>query len=129
MIPRPLDAPPAPPESDEPARLAQAVADLRIKHVVITAVARDDLPDEGAGHFAACLRAVRNKVPSATIEVLPADLHARPECIVTVCDAEPDVFNHNIETVERLAPEIRPQASYQRSLEVLRLVRNTDLTC
>ncbi|NLX12819.1 MAG: lipoyl synthase [Phycisphaerales bacterium] len=112
---------PAPPEPDEPQRLADAAAELGLKHVVITSVARDDLPDEGAGHFAACIRAVRDRLPSAVIEVLPADFHARPECIATVCAAEPDIFNHNLETVERLTPVIRPQAKYRRSLETLRL--------
>ncbi len=112
---------PASPEPDEPQRLATAAAELGLRHVVITAVARDDLPDEGAGHFVACIRAVRERLPSATIEVLPADLHARPECIAMVCDAAPDIFNHNLETVERLTPDVRPQANYRRSLETLRL--------
>ncbi len=115
---------PEPPVADEPARLAEAVARLGLRHVVITAVARDDLADEGAGHFAACIRAVREQSPTAAIEVLPADFHARPECVATVCDARPDVFNHNLETVERLTPIVRPQAKYQRSLEVLRMVRS-----
>lgn len=114
---------PEPPAADEPQRLADAVSELQLKHVVITAVARDDLPDEGAGHFAACVRAVRRRLPEATIEVLPADFHARRECIATLCDANPDVYNHNIETVERLTPIVRPQARYHRSLEVLRLVK------
>lgn len=117
---------PEPPAADEPDRLAEAVARLGLRHVVITAVARDDLADEGAGHFAACIRAVRARAPEATIEVLPADFHARPECIATVCDARPDVFNHNIETVERLTPIVRPQAKYRRSLDVLRLVKSHD---
>lgn len=114
---------PDPPAADEPQRLADAVAELNLRHVVITAVARDDLPDEGAGHFAACVRAVRGRLPEATIEVLPADFHARQECVATLCDAKPDVYNHNIETVERLTPDVRPQAKYRRSLEVLRLVK------
>jgi lipoic acid synthetase len=114
---------PDPPEADEPGRLAEAVAELGLRHVVITAVARDDLDDEGAGQFAACIRAVRERTPSATIEVLPADMHARRDCIETICNAGPDVFNHNLETVERLTPIVRPQAKYRRSLEVLRLVK------
>lgn len=114
---------PEPPAADEPQRLAQAVARLGLRHVVITAVARDDLEDEGAGQFAACVRAIRDRVPEASIEVLPADLHARPECIALICDARPEVFNHNLETVERLTPIIRPQGKYRRSLEVLRLVK------
>lgn len=114
---------PAPPAEDEPQRLAEAVAALDLRHVVITAVARDDLPDEGAGHFAACVDAVRSERSRATIEVLPADFHARTECIAVLCDAEPDVYNHNIETVERLSPVVRPQAKYRRSLDVLRRVK------
>ena len=114
---------PAPPEPDEPDRLAEAVAELNLKHVVITAVARDDLPDEGAGHFAACVGAVRERLPESTIEVLPADFHARPECIHALCDAGPDVYNHNIETVERLTPVVRRQGKYRRSLEVLQIVK------
>lgn len=114
---------PDPPEADEPARLAAAVAELGLRHVVITAVARDDLADEGAGHFAACIRAVRERAPTATIEVLPADMHARRDCIETICIAGPDVFNHNLETVERLTPVVRPQAKYRRSLEMLRIAK------
>lgn len=115
---------PEPPEADEPGRLAEAVAELGLRHAVITAVARDDLDDEGAGHFAACVRAVRGWAPEATIEVLPADFHARRDLIELLCDAEPDVYNHNIETVERLSPSVRPQARYRRSLEVLRIVKD-----
>ncbi|MBI4578544.1 MAG: lipoyl synthase [Planctomycetes bacterium] len=114
---------PDPPAADEPGRLAAAVAELDLRHVVITAVARDDLADEGAAHFAACVRAVRGLMPEATIEVLPADFHARYECIAALCDADPNVYNHNIETVERLSPAVRPQARYRRSLEVLRIVK------
>lgn len=116
-------AKPEPPEPDEPDRLAEAVAELDLRHVVITAVARDDLPDEGAKWFAACIRAVRCRRPGATIEVLPADMHARRERLATICDAGPDVFNHNLETVERLTPTVRPQGQYRRSLEVLRIAR------
>ncbi len=114
---------PDPPAADEPERLAEAVVRLDLRHVVITAVARDDLPDEGAGQFAACIRAVRRRMPDATIEVLPADFHARPDCLETVCDAGPDVFNHNLETVARLTPIVRPQGRYRRSLDVLRRVK------
>jgi lipoic acid synthetase len=118
---------PTPPELDEPDRLAGAVAELGLKHVVITAVARDDLPDQGAGHFAACVRAVRARMPHATIEVLPADLGGRRECIATICQAGPDVFNHNLETVARLTPLVRPQADYRRSLDVLRMAKELGL--
>lgn len=114
---------PEPPKQDEPLRLAQAVAELGLRHVVITAVARDDLPDEGAGHFAACVREIRRRSPECAIEVLPADFHARDELLHTLCDAGPDIYNHNQETVERLSPSIRPQARYRRSLDVLRKVK------
>lgn len=114
---------PDPPALDEPERLARAVAELNLAHVVVTAVARDDLPDEGAGHFARCVLALHEKCPSTTVEVLPADFHARRECIQTVCDAGPDLYNHNLETVQRLSPSVRPQARYRRSLEVLRVAK------
>jgi lipoic acid synthetase len=99
------------------------VAELGLRHVVITAVARDDLADEGAGHFAECVRQIRGRSPDCAIEVLPADFHARDELLAVLCDAGPDIYNHNQETVERLSPSIRPQARYGRSLEVLRKVK------
>jgi lipoic acid synthetase len=111
------------PVDDEPQRLAEAVAKLGLRHVVITSVARDDLADEGAGQFAQCLRAIRRRCPETTLEVLPADLHARRELIATICSAGPAIYNHNIEMVERLTPRFRPQGRYQRSLDVLRIVR------
>jgi len=114
---------PRPPEPDEPVRLAEAARKLGLRHVVVTAVARDDLPDEGAGQFAACVHAIHAALPGATVEVLPADLHARPELIDTIGQAGPEIFNHNLETVERLTPIVRPQAQYNRSLDVLRIVR------
>lgn len=114
---------PDPPAEDEPLRLADAVERLSLRHVVITAVARDDLKDEGAGHFARCVRAIHGQSLATTVEVLPADFHARPECIQTLCDAGPELYNHNVETVERLTPQVRPQARYRRSLEVLRMVK------
>lgn len=114
---------PDPPAADEPDRLAEAVTRLALRHVVITAVARDDLADEGAGHFARCVTAIRAACPTTTIEVLPADFHARRECIETLCDAAPELYNHNIEMVERLTPQFRPQGKYDRSLAVLRLVK------
>ncbi|MCG3137865.1 MAG: Lipoyl synthase [Phycisphaerae bacterium] len=119
-------AKPTPLEADEPQRLAEATRDMQLQHVVITAVARDDLADDGAAHFAACVRAVREQAPRTTIEVLPADLHGLVDNIRVVVEAGPDIFNHNIETVERLHPPIRPQARYQRSLDVLRVVKELD---
>jgi lipoic acid synthetase len=114
---------PDPPDPHEPERLAEAALHLRLRHVVITSVARDDLDDEGAGHFAACVSAVQRRLPNATVEVLVPDLHARPECVRVVADAGPQVFNHNVETVSRLHKPVRPQARYQRSLETLRLAK------
>ena len=119
---------PLPPEEDEPERMAQAAARLKLRHVVITSVARDDLPDEGAGHFARCVEATRAEQPQATIEVLVPDFHARRDLIKVVCDARPDVYNHNLETVARLQKGVRPGARYERSLDVLRLVREIDPT-
>lgn len=116
-------AKPLPLEVDEPDRLATAVGELGLRHVVITAVARDDVEDEGSSHYAACVRAVREVAPKASIEVLPADFKARRDCIATLCDAEPDVYNHNLETVDRLTPVVRAQAKYRRSLDVLRIVK------
>ncbi len=112
-------------DSDEPRRLAEAAAALGARHVVITSVTRDDLPDEGAGHFAASVRAVRERLTDATVEVLPPDMHARPDCIDRLCASGPSVYGHNIETIERLTPRIRPQANYGRSLTVLRTVKRT----
>jgi len=111
---------PQPVDAQEPTRVAQAAAEMQLRHVVITSVTRDDLPDEGAGHFAACIKAVRAALPQASIEVLTPDFHARPDCLDAIRQARPTVFNHNLETVEALAPRIRPQADYRRSLRVLR---------
>jgi lipoic acid synthetase len=114
---------PDPPDESEPQRLADAAGALGLRHVVITSVARDDLPDEGAGHFARCIGAVRERLPEATIEVLVPDFHARPECVQIVTAAAPDVFNHNLETVASLHALVRPQANYERSLATLRLAK------
>ncbi len=108
---------------DEPERLAEAIGRLDLQHVVITAVARDDLRDEGASHFARCVGAIRQRAPGVTIEILPADMHGRPELIAILVKAGPEIFNHNLETVERLTPVVRRQARYRRSLDVLRLVQ------
>jgi lipoic acid synthetase len=117
---------PRPPEPDEPERLAEAAARLNLGHVVITSVTRDDLPDEGAGQFARCIRATRARLPRATSEVLVPDFHARPELIKAVCDARPEIYNHNLETVASLQGWVRPAARYQRSLDVLRIVKEVD---
>ncbi len=114
---------PQPPEEDEPQRVAEAAARLGLRHVVITSVARDDLADEGAGHFARSIAAVRSRLPQSTIEVLVPDFHGRAELIQLVLAARPEVFNHNLETVARLQRKARPAARYQRSLDVLRTAR------
>lgn len=114
---------PDPPEADEPDRMAEAAAHLGLRHIVITSVARDDLPDEGAGHFAACITKAREKLPQATIEVLVPDFHAKPELIKIVTDARPEVYNHNIEVVASQQKRVRPGGRYQRSLDVLRTAK------
>jgi lipoic acid synthetase len=105
----------------EPERVAAAAAELGLSHVVITSVTRDDVADGGAAHFAATVDAVRRKLPKATVEVLVPDFAGDEEAVAVVCDAGVDVFNHNVETVPRLYPEVRPGADYRRSLRVLEL--------
>ncbi len=107
------------PDADEPRRVAQAAHRLDLRHVVITGVTRDDLPDGGAGAFAATVEAVREALPTATIEVLVSDLNGEAAALECVLAAAPDVLNHNLETVPRLYPDVRPQAGYSRSLELL----------
>ena len=110
-------------EKDEPQRVAEAVRRMKLKHVVITAVARDDLKDGGANHFARTINAIREMDPSVIVEVLVPDFHAQDWCIQIVLDAEPDIYNHNMETVERLTPLVRSRAKYRTSLQVLRRAR------
>jgi lipoyl synthase len=107
-------------ETDEPERVAEAVRRMGLKHVVVTAVARDDLKDGGANHFARTIEAIRAMDPSVIIEVLVPDFHAQKWCIQIVLEAAPDIFNHNMETVERLTPVVRSRARYRTSLDVLR---------
>jgi len=107
-------------EDDEPQRVAEAVIRMKLKHVVITAVARDDLKDGGANHFARVIAAIQKMDSSIIIEVLVPDFHADDSCIQTVLDAGPDIYNHNMETVERLTPVVRSRAKYRTSLQVLR---------
>jgi lipoyl synthase len=106
-------------EEDEPQRVAEAVQRMKLKHVVITAVARDDLQDGGANHFARVIKAIRNVDPSIIIEVLVPDFHADDSGIQAVLDAGPEIYNHNLETVERLTPLVRSRAKYRTSLRVL----------
>jgi lipoic acid synthetase len=113
-------AKPLPLEPDEPARVAEATRRMRLKHVVITGVARDDLPDGGADHFRRTIEAVRALSPGTVIEVLTPDFNDRDAAIDAVLSASPHIFNHNIETVRRLTPAVRSRATYDRSLSVLR---------
>lgn len=104
----------------EPERVADSVSDMGLKHVVITAVARDDLKDGGAEVFAETVRAIRRKNPFCTIEVLPSDMLGNENSLRTLMDARPNIMNHNIETVRRLSPRVRARATYDRTLEFLR---------
>ncbi len=108
------------PDSDEPKRVADAVEQMGLGYVVITSVTRDDLPDGGAGHFAETILAIRKRRSDVRIEVLIPDFCGNPKALRSVLEAGPDVLNHNIETVPRLYPRVRPQADYQRSLALLK---------
>lgn len=112
-------------DPSESLRLAAAAAALALRHVVVTSVARDDLPDEGAGAFATVITALHDRLASVVVEVLTPDFHARRELLDIVCAAHPEIFNHNVETVQRLSPKVRPHANYHRSLTVLRYVKRT----
>lgn len=114
-----LGGTPASVDSDEPRRVAEAASRLGLRHVVITSVTRDDLPDGGAGHFVRTMEAVREMCPQVTVEVLVPDFSGDRAALDVVLAARPDVFNHNLETVPRLYPQVRPQAHWQRSLQVL----------
>ena len=110
---------PSPLLDDEPERIALVAAELKLKHVVVTSVTRDDLPDQGAGHFARTILELRKSVPNATIEVLTPDFSGDFTLLDIIAKALPDVFNHNIETTRRLTPVIRNNADYDRTLSVL----------
>ena len=112
-------------EDDEPQRVAEAVKRMKLKHVVVTAVARDDLKDGGAEHFALTIEAIRQANPEIIIEVLVPDFHNREEAVRKVIEAKPHVFNHNLETCERLTPMVRSRAKYRISLAVLKRVKET----
>jgi lipoic acid synthetase len=119
---------PAALDAGEPTRVADAVAKLGLRHVVITSVDRDDLDDGGAAHFAAVIRALRAAAPDTTIEILTPDFLRKAGAIEIVVHARPDVFNHNLETVPRLYPTIRPGARYYQSLRLLDRVKQMDPT-
>jgi lipoyl synthase len=110
-------------EADEPLRVAEATRRMRLRHIVITAVTRDDLPDGGANHFRGTIEMVRELNPGIVIEVLVPDFNDHDDSIDTVLAANPHIFNHNLETVRRLTPDVRHRATYDRSLNVLRKVK------
>ena len=115
-----LSGRPLPPDPSEPAKLAESVRLMGLRHVVVTSVTRDDLPDGGAAHWAECVRAIRAENPDVTIELLIPDLDAKPDLLDTVIASGPDIIGHNIETTERLTPLVRSRARYRTSLDVLR---------
>ncbi len=112
----------------EPANVAKVTKDLGLQHVVVTSVARDDLADEGAEQFARTIRALHHQNPHTIVEVLTPDFKAKPDLVKIVCDAHPEIYNHNIETIERLHTVVRPQAKYDRTLRVLEMVKEFDPT-
>lgn len=120
---------PLPLDEDEPKRVAKAVFDLKLKYSVITSVTRDDLPDGGAAHFCNCIREIRKLSPDVKIEILTPDFKGDTAALDRIIEAKPDVFNHNIETVEPLFKTARPQGDYRRSLEVLKYIKaNSDIS-
>jgi lipoic acid synthetase len=117
---------PLPLDPEEPYHIAQAARHLQLKHIVVTSVTRDDLPDGGAEHFAETIIEIKKQLPKSTVEVLVPDFEGSWEALQRVIDAQPEVINHNIETVNRLYRLVRPKAVYKRSLELLRQVKIRD---
>ncbi|MCK5656041.1 MAG: lipoyl synthase [Candidatus Aureabacteria bacterium] len=115
-------------DRQEPLRIADAVKKLELKHVVITSVTRDDLCDGGAGHFAAVIKQIRENCPDVVIEVLTPDFKGKSGSLDKILEVNPDIFNHNLETVSRLHRKIKPQADYLTSLKVLKYVKKCDHT-
>lgn len=113
-------------DPEEPRHLAEAAQKLQLKHVVVTSVTRDDLADGGASQFVAVIKALRQSLPEATVEVLIPDFLGNKEALNQVIAAHPDIINHNLETVRRITPEVRHRATYERSLEVLRYIKEQD---
>ncbi len=112
------------PDPEEPRKLGMTVKDWKLDYVVVTSVCRDDLDDQGAGHFAACVAEIRRFNPKTLVEVLIPDFSGEPERVRTIVEAHPDVLGHNIETVERISPNVRDRrASYRQSLGVLRIAK------
>lgn len=119
---------PKAPEEDEPHRIAASARELGLKHVVVTMVARDDLPDQGASHIAAIVREVRKQNPNVTIELLTSDFSGDVNLLYIVLAEKPEVFNHNLETVRSLSPRVRHKAEYDRTLNVLRYAKDSKQT-
>lgn len=119
-VPKPLDP-------NEPQHVADAAETLGLQHVVITSVTRDDLPDGGAAHFSQTVEAIRQRLPSSTIEVLIPDFQGSARALERVIASRPDIINHNVETVRSLYPTVRPQANYLRSLELLQRVKQAGI--
>ncbi len=117
---------PLPLDPDEPLNVARAVKRLKLRHIVITSVTRDDLPDGGAAHFSRTVNAIRQSNPETTIEVLIPDFQGSLDSLRIVVESTPQIINHNLETVPRLYPEVRPKADYHRSLNILRMVKSMD---
>lgn len=116
---------PKPPEEDEPSRIALSAKSLGLKHIVITMVARDDLKDQGASHIVKIIEAVRKENPGCTVEVLTSDFCGQTDAIDKILATNVEVFNHNLETVDRLTPKVRHKATYERTLGVLKHVKNS----
>lgn len=122
-------AKPLPLDEQEPLHVAQAVKALGLKYAVLTSVTRDDLPDGGAGHFASCIKEIRNLCPDTQIEILTPDFKGDKNALNTIISAHPDVFNHNIETVRAVFKTARPQGNYNISLDVLKYIKeNSNIT-
>lgn len=115
-------------DPDEPLKVARAAQSLNLRHIVITSVTRDDLPDGGASHFAETVRVCRNLMPDSTIEILIPDFDGNPDAFALILTSHPDILNHNLETVPRLYPAIRPRAGFIRSLELLMFFSKRDCT-
>lgn len=116
---------PLAPEADEPDRIALSIQELGLKHVVVTMVARDDLPDGGAAHMGEIIDAIRNKNPGCSVEVLTSDFNGNLEALSAVLKHHPEVFNHNVETVRSMTPRVRHKATYDRTLQVLQFARQS----
>ncbi len=120
------EGPLEPPDPEEPARVASVARKMGLRYVVVTSVTRDDLPDGGAGIFAETIEKIRQQIPDVCVEVLIPDFQGSHKALETVLNALPDVLNHNIETVPRLYPEVRPQADYRRSLDLIQRAHEYD---